>query len=242
MDKGLTSFLGRIDLAGTADAAWSATLDFLRDEGVEHVHYAYRDNRSGSDAWHRRTTLPDWWLELYAHRGFASIDPGRAHFFRSCEPVLTGADFAPAQSLPLRTAFHEESRSLGIQNGFVVPLRHERRERVGAFACETRLSRPALERWSARIGSTLVVALYYADAQHHGLLRDEAARAIRLTIRERECLLWLAKGFRNDRIAERMGISNPTVEMHLTNARRKLGAFTREQALARAVALRLISP
>jgi DNA-binding CsgD family transcriptional regulator len=87
-----------------------------------------------------------------------------------------------------------------------------------------------------------VVALYYADAQHWALVREEAARAIRLTTRERECLLWLAKGLRNDRISERMGISNPTVEMHLAHARQKLGASTREQALAKAVALRLISP
>jgi DNA-binding CsgD family transcriptional regulator len=242
MDYGLVGFLGRIDSAGTGDAAWLATLDFLREEGVEHVHYAFRDTTGGSAAWRRRTTLPEWWLDLYAHRGFASVDPGRAHFERSCEPVLTGADFAPAQTVPLRTAFHEESRSLGIKNGFVVPLRRERRERAGAFACETRFSRSELERWFARIGSTLVMALYYADARHRELVRDEAARAIRLTIRERECLLWLAKGLRNDRISERMGISNPTVEMHLANARRKLGAFTREQALARAVALRLISP
>jgi DNA-binding CsgD family transcriptional regulator len=46
---------------------------------------------------------------------------------------------------------------------------------------------------------------------------------------------------RNDRIAEKLGISRPTVELHLANARRKLNAKTREQALARAVALGLLS-
>jgi DNA-binding CsgD family transcriptional regulator len=45
---------------------------------------------------------------------------------------------------------------------------------------------------------------------------------------------------RYDRIAERLGISRPTVELHLANARRKLGARTREQALAKAVALGLL--
>jgi DNA-binding CsgD family transcriptional regulator len=241
MDYRLAGFLGRIDLADTGDAAWAATLDFLREEGVEHVHYAYSDTGRGSEAWRRRTTLPAWWLELYTDRGFASVDPGRAHCELSRQPILTGADFAPARATPLRTAFHAESRALGIKNGFVVPLRDENHA-VGSFSCETRFSRSALEAWHRRIGSTLLVALYYADAVHKRLVREEAARAIRLTLRERECLLWLAKGLRNDRISERMSISNPTVEMHLANARRKLGAFTREQAVARAVALRLISP
>jgi DNA-binding CsgD family transcriptional regulator len=45
---------------------------------------------------------------------------------------------------------------------------------------------------------------------------------------------------RHDRIAERLGISRPTVELHLANARRKLNARTREQALARAVAFGLL--
>lgn len=72
-------------------------------------------------------------------------------------------------------------------------------------------------------------------------LRQGTATAVGLSSRERECLQWLAQGLRNDRIAERMGISNPTVEMHFARARRKLGAATREQALAKAVALGLIN-
>ena len=66
--------------------------------------------------------------------------------------------------------------------------------------------------------------------------------AVRLSPREREALLWLAAGLRNDPIAERMGITNPTVELHLANARRKLGAATREQALVRALVFGLVVP
>jgi DNA-binding CsgD family transcriptional regulator len=45
---------------------------------------------------------------------------------------------------------------------------------------------------------------------------------------------------RHDRIAERLGITRPTVELHLANARRKLRARTREQALAKAITLGLL--
>jgi DNA-binding CsgD family transcriptional regulator len=57
-----------------------------------------------------------------------------------------------------------------------------------------------------------------------------------LSPREREVLVWLASGLRTAEIAHRMGIETVTVGYHLQRARRKLGARTREQALA--IALR----
>jgi len=64
----------------------------------------------------------------------------------------------------------------------------------------------------------------------------------RLSPRERECLLWLTAGLRSDRIAERLGLSRATVDLHLTRARRRLRAATREQAVAKALTLGLLSP
>lgn len=68
------------------------------------------------------------------------------------------------------------------------------------------------------------------------------ARTIALTRREIECLEWVARGFQDDRIAARLNISRSTVRLHLSAARRKLKAKTREQALVRAVQLKLIAP
>lgn len=56
-----------------------------------------------------------------------------------------------------------------------------------------------------------------------------------LTARELECLAGLADGLKNHDIAGRLQIAEPTVAMHLANAKRKLGAATREQAVAIAV-------
>lgn len=68
------------------------------------------------------------------------------------------------------------------------------------------------------------------------------ARSIALTPRERECLEGLAEGLTNAGIAKRLRVSLPTVAMHLANARTKLGASTREQAIARAIECGLIDP
>ena len=64
----------------------------------------------------------------------------------------------------------------------------------------------------------------------------------RLSPREREVLSHLAAGRRGDAIAWRMGITLSTVDLHVANARRKLGAATREQALVEAIRYGLIVP
>jgi DNA-binding CsgD family transcriptional regulator len=63
-----------------------------------------------------------------------------------------------------------------------------------------------------------------------------------LTRREAECLELLARGLTNAGIASHMHVALPTVAMHLVNARKKLGAHTREQAVAQAVKRKLIEP
>ncbi|HAT85695.1 MAG TPA: hypothetical protein DCS30_06975 [Rhizobiales bacterium] len=56
-----------------------------------------------------------------------------------------------------------------------------------------------------------------------------------LSSRERECLLWLASGFKSAQIAEKLGLALVTVDMHFKNARKKLNAATREEALAKSI-------
>lgn len=61
-----------------------------------------------------------------------------------------------------------------------------------------------------------------------------------LTKRELQCLEGLANGLNNAGIARKLKISVPTVAFHLANARSKLKASTREQAVALAVRFNLI--
>ncbi len=65
---------------------------------------------------------------------------------------------------------------------------------------------------------------------------------VNLTAREQDCLVWLARGLRSDRIADKLNIKPVTVDLHLTNARKKLSASTREQAISIAIQMGLIQP
>lgn len=63
-----------------------------------------------------------------------------------------------------------------------------------------------------------------------------------LSPREHEALRHLAGGMRTEGIARQMGVSEAAVKKHLLMARGKLGARTREQAVAEAISRRIITP
>jgi DNA-binding CsgD family transcriptional regulator len=64
---------------------------------------------------------------------------------------------------------------------------------------------------------------------------DASDKALALTPREREVMTMLALGDTGAEIAEKLFISPETVRIHVRNARRRLGARTRAQAIALAI-------
>lgn len=67
-----------------------------------------------------------------------------------------------------------------------------------------------------------------------------AADPVRLTGRERDCLAFVAEGKSDWDISVILGLSAATVRFHVDNARRKLDAVNRAQAVAKMVNLRMI--
>ncbi len=80
------------------------------------------------------------------------------------------------------------------------------------------------------------------DAFDVTLRLAHAREMLPLSRRERECLLWLIAGQRHQQIAYRLGIHEKTVEKQIQSARRKLKAATVAQAVAIALAYRLLMP
>jgi DNA-binding response OmpR family regulator len=64
---------------------------------------------------------------------------------------------------------------------------------------------------------------------------------VNLSEREREALVWSARGKTSDEIAQILGLTRRTIDFHMDNARGKLGVATRIEAVATAVAAGLIA-
>jgi len=76
-----------------------------------------------------------------------------------------------------------------------------------------------------------------------GVARSEIwPKLVQLNEREVETLTWVARGKTSAEIAQILGLTKRTVDFHIDNARIKLGAATRTQAVIKAATGRLIEP
>jgi DNA-binding CsgD family transcriptional regulator len=66
------------------------------------------------------------------------------------------------------------------------------------------------------------------------------ANGYKLTVREIQCLLWVAMGKTDAEAGQILGISPRTVRYHIENAKQKFGVATRTQAVAKAVNEKII--
>jgi len=81
------------------------------------------------------------------------------------------------------------------------------------------------------------------NARLAGVARSELwPKLVQLNDREVETLTWVARGKTSAEIAQILGLTKRTVDFHLDNARTKLGAATRTQAVIKAATGRLIEP
>jgi len=76
-----------------------------------------------------------------------------------------------------------------------------------------------------------------------GVARTELwPKLVELNDREVETLTWAARGKTSAEIAQILGLTKRTIDFHIDNARAKLGAATRTEAVIKAATGRLIEP
>lgn len=131
-------------------------------------------------------------------------------------------------------------RDLGLAVGFSVPSSHFYSDQAGGIG----VAMPDVpvgefDRFWRQEGAELVALCGILDS---GVRGQYLSDLVRLSRREKDCLTWLAVGMRPDRIADRLGISDKSVEKYFAGARRKLKAATRDHAVAKAIMLGLIEP
>jgi len=234
-------FFSALDEAETADEAWGSTLTYLRNLGANHLGIQVFPD--GGEPY-RRWSTPDWVAELYQDTVYPSHDPKLEHCRKKLSPYFYEKEFWSRDSeLPEpRRQLDEELVSVGNRAAVAFPNHTACRQGWGYFAFTADVGKAEFERLFADRGAEIQLAGIGAFNRVLALENEEEVSRVGLTKRERECLLWLGRGLRYDQIADRLGLSVVTVEFHIANARRKLNARTREQALVSAVQLNILDP
>ncbi|MER9243905.1 LuxR family transcriptional regulator [Mesorhizobium sp. M0633] len=179
---------------------------------------------------------PDEWRQRYVEMGYGRIDPiikaslKRAGAFRWSE-VHNDASTTEDERRVL-----DEAATFGLRSGISVPLRGPNDSlAIMSFA------RP----WNREFPNKTISYLQLAAVHFH--LRaakfenpNGVGEVPKLSVRERECILWVTRGKSSWETGKILGISVNTVNFHIKNVMRKLNTVSRTAAAIKAVNLRIV--
>lgn len=243
-------------MAGPADEdrVVAAYTGFLRDFGLDHFTLGFLEGGSGDDAEVLRiwTSLPDAWMEEYFARDYPAHDYviGRVEAMDGARPLaafdwglhIADERYVSSATRPVLTGVADAG--LGAAMSFVGRQVENGRDRrfAASFGCSSASIDETRRRIDRHRNELVIASFAMAPLLAPALDRPRGARrgAPPLSGRERDVLGRFAQGLRPDRIADRMGLSKRTIDMHAANARRKLGARTIAEAVAVAVRQGLI--
>jgi LuxR family quorum-sensing system transcriptional regulator CciR len=231
-------FAAAADKAPTVNALETALAAAVREIGFDHyalVHYV-NIYRAGSRTVFLHNYPPEWTATVHV-RKYLLDDPIAEVCRRQSAPFLWSDIPALIELSPQQREILRDARRLGLVNGCTLPF-HLTGEPVGScsFAAAGDLPADAL---------TAVTTIgRHAFNIAHGLVnRDPGALAvalqpktrIRLTKRQRDCVLLAGRGLSDLEASQILGLGEPVVTHLIEEARRTLGAATRMELVVRAL-------
>ncbi|MER9664478.1 LuxR family transcriptional regulator [Mesorhizobium sp. M0159] len=195
---------------------------------------------TGSDpelSWQREfVNYPDGWRERYFQAGYDAIDPiikkSRKHVapFRWRDPC---SDSGVSQ---VERRFFDDAAAFGLMTGVSVPLHGP-----GAKLAIVSFTRPYDKIIASRTVNYFHTAALFFHIKAEIFNRSNLTNQIPdLSRREKECILWVARGKSSWDIGRILGVSKNTVDFHVKNVMRKLDSSSRTAAAIKAMSFGII--
>jgi DNA-binding CsgD family transcriptional regulator len=166
---------------------------------------------------------PPRWEQIYSESRFEDVNFVTRHARRAASPfswLSVGASNSRERELMHALA------DLGYPDGIAAPVQGERYLGVTSVAFERLHQLSDDERRSIGLAATAL------HQRMRALTPPRLVETPALSRRERDCLALVAEGRSDWEIGEILGVAETTVLTHVQNARRKLGARSRAQAVA----------
>ena len=199
-------------------------------------------SRSGNQVHEFLSTLPDSWVDYYLSRDYGDVDPtlhaavGRLLPFQ-WRDIGGQNDLSNGQRRVLN-----EARDHGVRDGATIPIHgpDSGLSTLSVVGCTGEREFDEAYRQSYRDLMWLAINTHETFLK---LAEDAPAQGrVRVTDRERDCLLWTARGKTAWEVGQILSISEETVLFHLKNVTRKLGVFSKHHAVVKAVIQGYIVP
>lgn len=213
-----TADVGKVFQRGVLDHGFTASIcqSFEQTSDGPQVQLLFRD-------------VPLQWAAFYDQRKFGVRSPV-LHAGRRRLASFTFLELFAMQTVPADQAeVWHAVRAWGWLNGFVVPVHGP-----GGYFAYLSIASPERDlNLSFANRAEIQMFALLAHQRCHELASPAALDDRRaLTDRELECMRWVASGKTDWEIGMILSIAVTTVKFHVNNARSKLGAKTRPQAVA----------
>jgi DNA-binding CsgD family transcriptional regulator len=222
-----------------------AAFNFL-DTGQPHLDVPYYLGTSGKA-----------WEQEYLDNKFVHVDACVARARVTNVPFNWGSVSLPSykgRRKPGALKTMEAARDHGFQEGLVVPYHFADRlgrthsslivffwkDPASKFAFLMRESRHDLHLLMIYWAQRAVDIIATQHRSRAAVIRDEEAEEVTLTDRERDVVVWAARGKTGVDTADILRISEDTVDTHMRSVMRKLNASNKTHAVAKAIYLGLI--
>jgi len=225
----------KIELSHSVDLVWQHFLTCLAEVEIDQALYMTVADAPPRDVF-VLSTLPDAWPRPEFDRP-DFVEPFLAHCCATFEVSKAGVAFLsdhigyladPMQDYIRQMAAHDFRAALGIPCRLVGTGRH------GGFIIGNNLDAFHFERQILPLQSDLQSLCLIAHRRIEAFQAKDAETLERkpLSGREHETLTYIAKGLRPKQVAGVMDISEASVRLYLRNARAKLGATNKDEAIA----------
>ncbi|WP_244554976.1 helix-turn-helix transcriptional regulator [Mesorhizobium prunaredense] len=179
---------------------------------------------------------PDEWQERYCKMSYETIDPiirtsrTRACAFRWSEV------YNDASTTDDERRFFDEAATFGMNSGVSVPLH----DPDGSLAIMNFAQAGEGEFANRTINYLQLAALHFHLRLAKSANSSGSGETPALSPREKECIVWTAKGKSSWEIGMILGISTNTVNFHIKNVMRKTDTGSRTAAAIKALRARII--
>jgi DNA-binding CsgD family transcriptional regulator len=207
--------------------------DFLN---IDHlVYHSSKLGASPSADPYVRLTYPAAWIKRYLQMGYIDIDPVvREGFLRTLPFDWSELKIESAAEW----AFLADALAHGVgPRGLSIPVQSKHGHRA-LFSISSSRSE---EEWISFVKTTQSALIQIANRVHRRVIGEVFGEdRPHLSVRELECLRWIARGKDTSEIAVILNISPHTARYYLKSARHKLDSVTSAQAVSKAVKLGLL--
>jgi LuxR family quorum-sensing system transcriptional regulator CciR len=173
---------------------------------------------------------PRDWVEHYSAEGLQNIDPVFMAACRRTEPFQwsEGRFLASLNAPQLRML--AEGREAGIADGVTIPIRGS--DALPA-SCSLVPDMGGVDPENTKLAEAMAI---FAHERLRQLYSASVVRETqRLTDRERQCLILVARGKSDWVISSLLGVSENAVNRTIERAKKRMGVATRTQAIVRAL-------